>query len=369
MDFGLLYELQVLKPWARNRDHDTYWNAIRQVVEAERVGFTHVWGVEHHFVPEWSHSSSPEVWLAALAQHTTRIRLGFGVVQLIPKFNHPIRVAERAAALDIMSNGRVELGTGRSVNLTELDGWGIEGDTKEMWLESIRLIGEVFKAKGGPIDFKGRFTEVHAEAVLPIPIQDPHPPLWMAATSPSTYTLAGECGVGILGFGMAVEADVMKRRIDEYHAALAKCTPVGAVVNDNMALFQMAFCAPTDEEARIKAERSVNYYMEESLRHFLQWGRGGTLPPGYEWYIEASKHPEIAAQKMKYDYLYDHDLIMCGSPETICERVEKYRNVGVTQILMGVQIGDITHEDALESIRLIGEKVIPQFADVRAAHG
>jgi alkanesulfonate monooxygenase SsuD/methylene tetrahydromethanopterin reductase-like flavin-dependent oxidoreductase (luciferase family) len=360
MDFGLLYELQATKPWKENRDHEVYWNSIEQVKAAERAGFTHVWGVEHHFVPEWSHLSSPEIWLAALAQHTSTIRLGFGVAQLLPKYNHPVRVAERAAALDILSNGRVDLGTGRVVNLTELEGWGITGDTKEMWRESLQLIAEVFLANGGPVDFTGKYSEVHAEAVLPLAIQKPHPPLWLAATSPPTYALAGECGLGVLAFGMAIDAPAMGRRIDEYHAAMAKGTPVGAV-NDNVALFQMAFCAETDAAAAQKAQRSVNYYMDGAMRHFLQWGRGGVLPPGYEWYVELSKHADEQSAKGKYEYLDENALIMCGSPETICERIELYRKVGVTQVLMAVQYGDLAHEDVMESIELIGDQVIPNF--------
>src|SRR5215510_7958086 len=125
MDFGLLYEIGVPRPWNDRSEYDAFWNALEQAKEADRLGYTHVWAVEHHFLEEFSHSSAPEVWLAALAQHTSRIRIGHGVVQVLAGFNHPVRTAERAAMLDILSNGRLEFGTGRSITTEELGGFGV----------------------------------------------------------------------------------------------------------------------------------------------------------------------------------------------------------------------------------------------------
>ena len=114
MKFDLLYELQMPKPHDVDSEYRCYHEALEQIVLADRLGYDTVWEVEHHFLTEFAHSSAPEVFLAAVSQRTKNIRLGHGVTLLPHKFNHPIRVAERVAALDLISDGRVEFGTGRS---------------------------------------------------------------------------------------------------------------------------------------------------------------------------------------------------------------------------------------------------------------
>jgi alkanesulfonate monooxygenase SsuD/methylene tetrahydromethanopterin reductase-like flavin-dependent oxidoreductase (luciferase family) len=366
MDFGLLYELGVPKPWTAESEQATYWNCLRQVSEAEKAGFTHVWAVEHHFLEEFSHSSAPEVWLTAVAQHTSKIRIGHGVVLLPHPFNHPVRVMERVAALDILSNGRVEFGTGRSLTEEELGGFGIDpADSRPMWQESLNLIKQVWTSDS-PVEFDGRYVSLHGRNVYPKPVQRPHPPIWTACTSPTTYALAGENGVGVLAFGMAVSAEAMARRISEYRTELAK-QPVGSHINDNVAVFLMAFCAETDAEARRVAEQSISYYMDKTMEYFLRWGKGGELPPGYEWYAEISKNRDMA-YKMKFDYLYENKMILCGSPDTISGVIERFRQAGANQIIMGKQLGSVSNEEVLKSIKLVGEKVIPQFAAAQTQH-
>src|SRR5215472_16555651 len=140
MKFDLLYELQMPKPHDARSEYRCYHEALEQIVLADRLGFDTVWEVEHHFLTEFAHSSAPEVFLAAVAQRTERIRIGHGVVQIPYKFNHPVRVAERIAVLDIMSDGRVEFGTGRS---TPFEQAGFEIDVEEsraMFEESLELI-------------------------------------------------------------------------------------------------------------------------------------------------------------------------------------------------------------------------------------
>src|SRR5215218_10227195 len=126
MKFGIFYEHQLPRPWEDGDELRLVQDALDQVELADRLGFHHVWEVEHHFLEEYSHSSAPEVFLAAASQRTKDIRIGHGVALLPGPFNHPIRVAERAAALDIVSDGRLELGTGRSITEQELGGFGID---------------------------------------------------------------------------------------------------------------------------------------------------------------------------------------------------------------------------------------------------
>src|SRR5262249_50432837 len=126
MKVDLLYELACPRPWTDEKERNVYWEALDEIALADAVGFGTIWAVEHHFLTEFSHCPAPEVFLGALSQRTKRIRLGHGVVLLPNPFNYPIRVAERVAALDIFSRGRVEFGTGRST-WYEQQGFGIDG--------------------------------------------------------------------------------------------------------------------------------------------------------------------------------------------------------------------------------------------------
>src|SRR6266481_4994773 len=140
MRFGLFYEHQMPRPWDDGGEERRLLDALEQIELADRVGFDYVWEVEHHFLEEYSHSSAPEVFLAAASQRTKRIRLGHGIVQLPPPFNHPARVAERIATLDLISGGRVEFGTGESSSEAELGGFGIEpADKRNMWREGLQV--------------------------------------------------------------------------------------------------------------------------------------------------------------------------------------------------------------------------------------
>src|SRR5438874_12349518 len=130
MRFGIFYEHQLPRPWKPDSEQRLFQDALAQVELADRLGIDHAWEVEHHFLEEYSHSSAPEVFLAAPSQRTTRIRLGHGIVLMPPGYNHPARVAERIATLDPVSNGRVEFGTGESSAALELGGYRVAADTK-----------------------------------------------------------------------------------------------------------------------------------------------------------------------------------------------------------------------------------------------
>src|SRR2546421_3098816 len=141
MRFGLFYEHQEPRPWGDGSTEKLLNDALEQIELADRLGFDYVWEVEHHFLEEYSHSSAPEVFLAAASQRTERIRLGHGIVQLPPGYNHPARVVERVATLDLVSGGRVEFGTGEASSQTELGGFGVDRDAKrEQWEEALDVI-------------------------------------------------------------------------------------------------------------------------------------------------------------------------------------------------------------------------------------
>src|SRR5512135_67018 len=136
MKFGIFYEHQLPRPWDDGSEQQLINDALDQIELADKLGFQYVWEVEHHFLEEYSHSSAPEVFLAAVSQRTTDIRLGHGIIQTAPGYNHPARTAERVAMLDLVSNGRVDFGSGESSSEAELGGFQIDPLVKrEMWLE------------------------------------------------------------------------------------------------------------------------------------------------------------------------------------------------------------------------------------------
>lgn len=361
MNFGLLYELGVPSPHDARAEYQAYWQAVEQVRLAEEVGFTHVWAVEHHFLEEFSHCSAPEIWLATLAQHTKRIRLGHGVVLLPVPFNHPIRVAERIAALDIVSNGRIEFGIGRSITEQELGGFSIDpADSRPMMLESLELLQTVWSTDRA-VSFDGRYLKMPPRKIVPRPLQKPYPPMWMACTSPSSYELAGQLGLGVLAFGMAQSPAQMQRRLNEYRRGLEQAKAKGIRINEQVAVFLMGFCDASMSAAIAKCRKPFTYYMDKTMEFFLHWGKGGTLPPGYEWYAEASAKSGVG-ERMKLEYLLENGMILCGDAEDIYRQAKGFADIGVDQILVGTQLGTMPPEETLRSIRRMGESLIPAFS-------
>ena len=144
MRFGVFYEHQLPRPWASGSEQQLFQDALAQVELADRLGIDYAWEVEHHFLEEYSHSSAPEVFLAAASQRTRRIRLGHGIVLMPPGYNHPARVAERLATLDLVSNGRVDWGTGESASRAELEGFGVDpAERRAMWRETTEQVASM----------------------------------------------------------------------------------------------------------------------------------------------------------------------------------------------------------------------------------
>ncbi len=193
-----------------------YANALEQIELADRLGFDYVWEVEHHFLEEYSHSSAPEVFLGAVSQRTRNIRIGHGIVQLPPNFNHPARIAERIATLDLVSDGRVEFGTGEAGSEAELGGFGVERSTKrDQWTEAIDVIARMLVEEPFA-GHKGSWINVPPRNVVPKPLQKPHPPLWVACSRRETIHLAATKGIGALSFSF-VEADEARMWVKDYY--------------------------------------------------------------------------------------------------------------------------------------------------------
>jgi alkanesulfonate monooxygenase SsuD/methylene tetrahydromethanopterin reductase-like flavin-dependent oxidoreductase (luciferase family) len=186
MKFGIFYEHQLPRPWAEGAEQKLFNEALDQVELADRLGIDYAWEVEHHFLEEYSHSSAPEVFLAACSQRTKNIRLGQGIRQVISQYNHPARTAEVIATLDLVSNGRVEFGTGESSAALELGGFQISVQEKrKMYLEATEQICNMLAMDPYP-GYEGRYFSMPCRNVVPKPVQKPHPPLWVACSQRET---------------------------------------------------------------------------------------------------------------------------------------------------------------------------------------
>jgi alkanesulfonate monooxygenase SsuD/methylene tetrahydromethanopterin reductase-like flavin-dependent oxidoreductase (luciferase family) len=209
LKFALFYEIPVARPWTKDKEHQAFKNVLEQAVLGDQAGFHSVWTVEHHFLEEYSHCSNPEVLYGAIAARTQKIRIGYGV-RLGPKpYNHPVRSAESAAVLDLLSDGRVEFGTGRSSTRIEMEGFGLHpNQTREMWHEAVSHIVTCWSEDEA--EFSGKHWQLPKRRVLPKPFQSPHPPVWGATGSLDGHRMMGELGLGLLSFSVGTPPEELK---------------------------------------------------------------------------------------------------------------------------------------------------------------
>ncbi len=378
MRFGIFYEHQLPRPWESDAERHLLSDALEQVELADRVGFDVVWEVEHHFLEEYSHSSAPEVFLAAASQRTERIRLGHGIVQIPPGFNHPARVAERVATLDLVSGGRVEFGTGESSSQAELGGFGVDRDTKRaQWEESLDAITRMFVEEPFA-GFDGTWTKMPPRNVVPKPVQKPHPPLWVACSRRETILMAASKGLGALSFSF-VEPEEAKEWVDEYYRIIASedCIAGGFAVNPNVAVV-LPFMCHEDEETAIERGIDGAHFFGYSLTHYYVFGKHR---PGrtnvWEEFEQNRSEFGFARDIVTADAaplgvnLLEQGLGSLrgaiGTPKQIEELVERYRAAGVDQIIFVSQAGRNRHEHICESLELFGKTVLPKYAETADA--
>ena len=358
VEFGLLYEWQMPAGISRDEESRRFLQMIEQVKLAEELGFTSVWSVEHHFLESFSHASAPEVLLSWIAAHTSTIRVGHGVRLLPYPYNHPIRAAEQAATLDLLSRGRLEFGTGRSATAAELGGFGIDpAETRDMWRESLELI---LKAWQDPlVEHHGKYFSQVARPMVPKPLQSPHPPLWMSCTSPESHEVAGELGLGLLSFTLALAFDEVASRIAKYCERIKTATPIGQFVNNQTAVFTMAHCAATPALARERAEVGVMRYQHDQIDLLTSLIPDLKENSSYDYY---NRFVGVDYDKFTYDYLDSRNMVLVGDPERCIQLAKQYEAIGVDRLLLFVQYKDMPHEHTMDSLRLFGTEVLPAFS-------
>jgi alkanesulfonate monooxygenase SsuD/methylene tetrahydromethanopterin reductase-like flavin-dependent oxidoreductase (luciferase family) len=379
MKFGIFYEHQLPRPWEEDSELKLIQDALEQVELADSLGFDVVWEVEHHFLEEYSHSSAPEVFLAAASQRTKDIRLGHGIIQTAPQYNHPARTAERVAMLDLVSGGRVEFGSGESSSEAELAGFEIDPFYKrEAWLEGLEVALRCM-TETPFTGVEGTFVSMPPRNVVPKPVQKPHPPLWVACSRRETILLAAEKGIGSLTFAF-IDPEEAVHWVTDYEATLAeRCVPVGQLVNANVACVTPMMCAPTEEAAIERGLEGGNFF-GYSLGHYYIFGDHvpGTTDvwkefiekraeKGYSPDIEAAlKEERLGAKVASGDTTGLRGAT--GTPEQIREYLARYEEAGVDQLIFVMQAGKNRHEDICEAIELFGTQVLPEFKERDADH-
>ena len=395
MQFGLLFECQ--RPYEGT---EIDWNALyketlAQCELADQVGFDNVWFVEHHFLTGFSGSPAQDAMFGALSRVTKNIRIGYGVC-ILP-YHHPVRVAERVALVDQLTDGRVEFGTGRS-NAYEQMGLGVDPrNTRSLWEESITMLPQIWQSD--EFEWEGEHWQVPRRRVLPKPVQQPHPRMYLACTQADSFRLAAEKGLGVLS-SASYATSVLAEQVKIYREALKNVNPVGAFATEFWGNNVHAYCGTDNDEARELAALSMKTFFgpdkpyiagrigayEELLEAWggvpdhLQADFGRWLRQSDEAHRAQAEESGIsldagpgaaraAIAQLDANTLADRGVIIAGDPDSCATAVQMYDDIGVDQVMMIMQTETIPHEKVMSSIELFGKEVIPRFRNGNGGNG
>ena len=277
MQIGMFYQLQVPKPWTAQSESDLYWEMIEQAVYAEELGLASVWMADHQFRTEWSHSSAPDVTLAALSQRTSRMRLGIAVV--VPPVQHPLHIAARTATLDILSRGRVDLGVGRSGYPYQMAAFGTDmQDATGMVDEALEIIPKAWTE--GEFSYDGRHFKIPPREVHPKPVQEPHPPIWLGCSQEETFEKAGRLGLGCLAMAGG-GPERLEKLVSTYREAIGMAKPVSKLIHNRVSASTVAFCAESRRQAQERGAELIDWYCrQQTLRNARVWSEQDPCGPG-----------------------------------------------------------------------------------------
>jgi alkanesulfonate monooxygenase SsuD/methylene tetrahydromethanopterin reductase-like flavin-dependent oxidoreductase (luciferase family) len=341
MDFGMFTDFHI-------RPHMTqaeaFEESFNQVQAAEELGMDSVWLAEHHFSPDRSVLASPLVIASAIAARTSRIRIGLAV-QVLPLTN-PLRIAEEAATVDHISKGRFNFGIGRSGLTKYYQGYNVPyAESRARFLEALDIIMKAWRQER--FSHEGTYFSFHDVTVVPKPYQQPYPPLRVALASPDTFSL-----IGSMGHSVFISANTpipqLRERLDLYEKARQEAGHPGP---SDIALRIPAYVAETAERARSEPEASAMHAI-----HYGAQELSGSA---------ASQETAERLQRMAsvpYDDLLKRRLLF-GTPEAVVERLQEYQEaLGITGVVLEMNYGGrIPYDRVINSIRLLSDKVIPQF--------
>jgi len=389
MLLDIFSELQRATPWSRRQERTIIEDTLAQARLADRLDYGCWWSVEHHGAGEFSLSSTPELFNVLVAQNTSRIRVGHSGVLSPFRINHPIRVAERTAFLDLISNGRLELGLARSAG-AEWDAFGIDGgETRDQMRELFTMLPRMWQDDS--FSWDSDLITIPPRNIVPKPVQAPHPPMWQTCTSAEAFAMAGELGVGALGVTLLTPLENMVALRQAYKDGIAATTPkAGDEVNDQFGVFTFVHCGSTREEAiRSRAAESVLWYVNrmpvvfETPRHFIIDSIRGNLAPGGANAWESTTQDQVAGDidpddpvpvirllnrqalgyeldpEEAFEVLEPMDSMIIGDVDACLTKMKKYVEMGVDRLLCFQQFGWVSQEDVLGSIRRTGEEILP----------
>lgn len=365
MKFGVFYELQLPKPWLPGDEERLFHEALDQVVLADKLGYDHAWEVEHHFLDEYSHSSAPEVFLAAAAARTKNIRVGHGIRQVIPNYNHPARTAEGLATLDIISHGRVDFGIGEGATRLELGGFHIPAREKRaMAIEAGEQIANMMALDPYP-GFEGKYFSMPCRNVLPKPVQKPHPPMWMACTNRDTIKVAAELGVGALAFSF-LNPEEANTWSEIYYGIIKsdQCKPIGHTVNANIAMVSN-FSVHHDRAEAIRRGHEgfefFGYALNALVAHDTVPGRTDM------WGDYLKKRGDRTEEMIAAAALSENYASGIGTPDDMRSHLRAFQASGIDQVIFMQQAGRNRHDHICQSLELFAAEVMPEFkAEVAA---
>ena len=391
MILDIFSELQRAKPWGPNHERQVFLDAIEQAKLADTLDYGCWWTVEHHGATEFSYSSSPEMMLAIISQHTERIHLGHSGVLAPFHINHPVRVAERAAFLDVMSGGRLELGLARSGG-TEWETFQIDPETsRDQLREALHMVPRMWTQDS--FKWESEFASIPERNIVPKPLQRPHPPLWQTSTSPESFRMAGELGVGVLGTTLLTPLDSLEELIREYNRGLEHCQPAGEFVNAQRSIFTFMHCADTKREAiESRAGEAALWFVNAAPAVFhvpreswIEMIRGNFLDndPRQATPLDTPEdhsdldlndpvpiisllNRQLAGQQLDPEEVYEVmdsiESVVIGDVDTCERKLRRFEEIGCDRVMCLMQLGALSHETVMKSIRNSGEYLIPRLA-------
>lgn len=371
MRFSLIYEAQMVDT-SRENEAQVFHDIVEQCLLAEETGFDIIWSVEHHCLEQYAHLSAPESFLAFIAGATKRIHVGHGVICLPFNMNHPIKVAERVATLDILSRGRLHFGVGKGGTEQETGAFGTAPSAVTPQVdESMFMIPRMWQ--DGVFEHKSALITIPPRPIVPKPYQKPHPLMYMACTREEALSVAGSRGLGALVMGFSGPDEIAKKNAI-YRKAFRErkaADQVGFRPNEHLAALCPAIILEDRQKARRIGIRGQRFFAE-AIQH---WYAGGPKPsvddldPDAQ-YAELKKDEErvvaylgqekIPVQTQHIDnFQVDEDAY--GTVEQAIRYVERLQAAGADEILFLVQMGTIPHWASMETIRNIGQHLIPHF--------
>jgi alkanesulfonate monooxygenase SsuD/methylene tetrahydromethanopterin reductase-like flavin-dependent oxidoreductase (luciferase family) len=345
MKFGLFSHI----PWPEGTEQRRIIEDITEEVQyGEELGFLGAWFAEHHF-SRYGLGASSLILLSSIAARTQTIRLGTAI--LVPPLHYPIRLAEDTATLDLVSNGRLDIGFGRGSANYEYGGYNISREESQgRFQESIRIVEKLWTTPD--YTHTGQYFTVHQATLVPAPVQQPHPPMYIAATL-TQATLEFVVSTGhplIIGVVLdTVDALALCRRFVEMSKAAGHSVPMSPIP-----FSRYFYVAETEEQARRDTQAGLEWTVD-----MIQWRR--TFARGSEvhhrladWRTARTEYPP------SYDHLFTHRAII-GTPETCVAKIKALQQEGIDYFICNFAFGGLDHQKVLRSMDLFAREVMPHF--------